>query len=240
MDVSSDKNKMSINSIISLLLLFGVFAVSEGKSLISITKPNRPPYHEYAEMARYLVNKSNWTSMGTISNLSTIYGFPMVNVISIADSALNAPSTGRIYFLLTDLDFTGQDLSVQNKLTALFSEDQDLACTSNGTDTMEPICARVIITGKMRRLNDNTKEYSEADEAYTSRHPASMNWRKSHRFYFCTMDIDHIAVLDFYGGAHLVSAEDYYNANFDSNDNYYYYTDKVTSSVQPSVITPKN
>lgn len=25
---------------------------------------NRPPYHEYAKIARYLVHKSNWTSMG--------------------------------------------------------------------------------------------------------------------------------------------------------------------------------
>lgn len=111
---------------------------------------SRPPYNEYAKIARYLVHKSNWTSMGTISTEPALLNYPMVNVISIADSALNAPSTGRIYFLLTDLDFTGQDLAVNNKLTALFTEDQDLACTTNHTDTMEPICARVIFVGQMR------------------------------------------------------------------------------------------
>lgn len=176
----------------------------------------RPPYNEYAKIARYLVHKSNWTSMGTISTEPALLNFPMVNVISIADSALNAPSTGRIYFLLTNLDFTGQDLAVNNKLTALFTEDQDLSCTTNHTDTMEPICARVIFVGQMQKLQPNTNEYKWADNAFTDRHPASLNWRQTHAFYLCKFNIEHIAVLDFYGGPHYVNIEDYYNANYDA------------------------
>lgn len=206
------------------LYLFIVVIILCGDGVF--TANHRPVYEDYAKMARYLVHKSNWTSMGTISSLSTIHGFPMVNVISIADSALNEPSTGHIYFLLTSLDFTGQDLDVNNKLTALFTEDQDLACTSNNTDTMEPTCARVIFVGKVNRLTPDTDEYRQADKWYTNRHPASIHWRKTHAFYFCELKIEHIAVLDFYGGAHNVSVDDYYNANYDKE-------------VHPTVIRPK-
>lgn len=75
--------------------------------------------------------------MGTISTLKEISGFPMVNIISVADSAKDEPSTGRIYFYLTNLDFTGQDLMKNNKLTVMFSNEQDLACSKSGVDPME-------------------------------------------------------------------------------------------------------
>lgn len=201
----------------------------------SSVSDNRPPYNEYAKIARYLVHKSNWTSMGTISTESAVLNYPMVNVISVADSALNASSTGRIYFLLTDLDFTGRDLAANNKLTALFTEDQDLSCTTNHTDTMEPICARVIFVGQMLKLQPQTDEYKWADVAFTDRHPASINWRQTHSFYLCKFDIEHIAVLDFYGGPHYITIDDYYNANYDAMDE----NEIQVDDHQPSVITPK-
>lgn len=85
--------------------------------------------------------------MGTISIAKNITGFPMVNIKSVADSAKGEPSTGHIYFYLTNLDLSAQDLLKNNKLTVMFSNDQDLECTKKGTDPMEPTCARVMITG---------------------------------------------------------------------------------------------
>lgn len=225
--------KMWSSHVIRALSLGAILSLANDYSVNANNLSIRPSYDEYAKVARYLVHKSNWTSMGTISSLSTIQGFPMVNVISVADSALNAPSTGHIYFLLTDLDFTGQDLAHDNKLTALFTEDQDLSCTANHTDTMEPICARVIFVGKVNRLTPNTVEYKQANESFTDRHPASINWRQSHAFYLCEFDIQHIAVLDFYGGPHYVSIDDYYKANYDADIN------DIVDDVQPSIVTPK-
>ena len=85
--------------------------------------------------------------MGTISTLSSIKGYPMVNIISVADSKRQEKSTGNIYYYLTMLDFTGQDLAKENKVTIMISNDQDLACSVNGTDPMEPTCARIMISG---------------------------------------------------------------------------------------------
>lgn len=197
-------------------IAFIVVALSESKSVIVDNSIYRPSHNDHAGMARYLVHKSNWTSMGTIS--TAFKGYPMVNVKSIADSALGEKSTGNIYFMLTNLDFTGKDLMVNNKLTALFSEDQDLSCTMNNIDTMEPTCARAIFIGTVRKLKNNTDEFNQANEAFISRHPAAKVWRGMHDFYFCKFDIEKIAIIDYYGGANYVTAEDYYNANYDSND----------------------
>lgn len=111
---------------------------------------NPPPYTEYAKVARYLVHKSEWTSMSTFSKKFPTY--PMVNIISVADSAKEEKSTGKIFFLLTDLDFTGQDLEINNNTSLLFTQEQDLSCSSANTDPMEPTCARVIISGTVEKV----------------------------------------------------------------------------------------
>lgn len=183
----------------------------------SIAHQQPPPRTEYAKVARYIVHKSEWTAMGTVSILKTIEGYPMVNIISVADSPRNAKSTGHIYFLLTDLDFTGKDLRVNNKLTALFSNDQDLECTKQNVDPMEPVCGRIMISGSVKRLSEGTEAYDVAFKTFVSRHPASENWVRAHDFYLCELDIQQIAVLNFYGGPHYVTPEDYYKANFDAD-----------------------
>lgn len=192
----------------------------------------------HAKVARRLVHKSNWTSMGTLSTNEEFVGFPMVNIISMADSPLGEKSTGHIYYLLTDLDFTGQDLHKENKLTTLFSDDQDLSCTRKQIDSMEPTCARVIITGQSHILNETSSEYHVADAAYTSRHPASVHWRNTHEFYLCELIIEKIALLDYYGGPKFISADEYYAANFDEDDE----NDVAVhrGDVIPSVISPKS
>lgn len=119
------------------------------KKIDSITD-GPPPHTEYAKVARYLVHRSDWTAMGT--NSKYFPGFPMVNIISIADSPKREKSTGNIYFYLTDLDFTGQDLTQDNKLTLLLSQEQDLSCTNANTDAMEPTCARIMVSGSITKV----------------------------------------------------------------------------------------
>lgn len=164
------------------LLVFILIGFCSGKTLnyLNVVQnndvENPPDYKKYAEMARYLVHNSNWTSMGTISSLPQLSGFPMVNVISMADSAKDEKSTGKIFFYLTMLDFTGQDLSKKNKLTALFSMDQTLYCSKNDVDPMEPTCARTMISGSIEKVPKDSEEYEFGTRAMMSRHPASQHW----------------------------------------------------------------
>jgi Pyridoxamine 5'-phosphate oxidase len=139
-----------------------------------------------------------------------------VNVIAIADSQKGAKSTGNIYFYLTMLDFTAQDLSKKNQLTALFSMDQSLYCSSRSVDPMEPTCARIMISGEALRVEPNSEEFKFATAAMISRHPASVNWLDTHDFFLCKLNISTVCVLDWYGGPHYVTIDDYYKANFDT------------------------
>lgn len=110
---------------------------------------------DHASVARSLVHKTDWASVGSISTNDKITDYPMVNIISVDDSAVDGSSTGRIHFLLTDLDFTGPDWKHINKVTFLFSDDQTLNCKNHGQDPMEPTCARTIISGKVKKVNMN-------------------------------------------------------------------------------------
>lgn len=174
-----------------------------------------PIYTDYAKMARYLVHNSEWTAMGTISTLPALAGFPMVNVIAMADSQVNAKSTGNIYFYLTMLDFTAKDLSKENKLTTLFSMDQSLYCTKRQVDPMEPTCGRTMISGEALRVPKDSDEFIFATTAMKSHHPASVNWLNTHDFFLCKLNISSICVLDYYGGPHFVELQDYFNAELD-------------------------
>lgn len=93
-----------------------------------------------------------WASIGTISTSKNITGFPMVNLKSVADSAKGEASTGNIYFYLTTLDFTGQDLLKSNKVTMMFTNDQDLECSNKGIDPMDPSCGRIILSGSVVKV----------------------------------------------------------------------------------------
>lgn len=197
---------------------------------LASARSGMPLHSKHAAVARRLVHKAAWTSIGTESSSEHFKGFPMVNLKSVADSAIGETSTGHIYFLLTDLDFTGKDWHVKNKLTALFTDEQDLSCTRKNMDPMEPTCARVIISGHVRVLNEKSDGYQFADAAFSSRHPASIEWRKSHSFYLCELVVEKIALLDFYGGPKFIEPEDYYAANFDA--------ESFSEHAIPSVISP--
>lgn len=76
----------------------------------------------------------------------------MVNVVSVADSKIGSKSTGDVYFYVLKVDPMFADLKYANKITALFSNEQDLACSKRGLDAMEPTCSRVMMTGYVAQV----------------------------------------------------------------------------------------
>lgn len=65
------------------------------------------------------------------------------------------------------------------------------------------------------QLQNNTAEYQFGYEAFVDRHPSAESWVREHSFYLCKVDIAKIIVLDWYGGPHHVSKEDYFNTKYD-------------------------
>lgn len=122
-----------------LIYYYFVFTLSLSKLKYNFTVTNKP---------RILFSNSDWTAFGTNSATKELHGYPMVNVISVADSKRGDPSTGDIYYYLTNLDYTAQDLMRDNHLTMLFSQEQSLSCSLDNVDPMEPTCARIMISGQ--------------------------------------------------------------------------------------------
>ncbi|KAH8382156.1 hypothetical protein KR009_002083, partial [Drosophila setifemur] len=206
---------MNLQSLLlALILALAAPALSSGYSTRedarAIQEFKRLQALNHAKIARQLVHQANWASVGSISTNELVEGYPMVNIISIDDSDVNGNSTGRIRFLLTDLDFTGPDWQKNNKVTVLFTDEQTLNCKNAGKDPMEPTCARTVISGQVKKMDKSDASYKAALEAFEKRHPASLKWIITHSFYLCELDISNIFVLDFYGGPHKVSASDYY------------------------------
>lgn len=64
-------------------------------------------------------------------------------------------------------------------------------------------------------MQNGTEEYAFAEAAFLDRHPAAVNWLKTHSFFLCKLDIKSVIVLDWYGGPHIVPVDEYYKAKLD-------------------------
>ena len=74
----------------------------------------------------------------------------------------------------------------------------------------DPTCAKVSISGRMGLLSG--EGLSAASELLFSRHPDMRGWPKDHNFGVYELAVDHIRLLDFYGGAAEISRQEYFAA----------------------------
>ncbi|XP_017489426.1 PREDICTED: protein CREG1-like [Rhagoletis zephyria] len=205
----------SINMSKAIAILTGfLFALISLDSCAGYSAHGRPPRPiTDAVLARQLVHQSNWAAVGSISHNEKTADYPMVNVIAVDDSALNGSSTGRVHFLLADFDFTGADALHNNKVTFFFSEEQTGSCNKRGVNPMEPACPRIMISGRVQKLDTKIPEYNDYMEAFNKRHKHSKIWVEAHNFYLSELEIDNIYIVAYQGGPRTINAEDYYNAH---------------------------
>ncbi|XP_018307416.1 protein CREG1 [Mycetomoellerius zeteki] len=168
------------------------------------TLQNLPP----AVMARYIVNQADWGAVATISTRKDVPDFPVANLISIADGPVG-DGTGIPYMYLTPLDYTAQDLAKDHRATVFVSLAQGNYCKDKGYDPMDPRCARVLLTGKIKAVKNETQKVVE--QLFFGRHPKLQNMPADHRFFFAQLDITTIALLDTFGGPKYISVDDYLN-----------------------------
>nr|XP_003701330.1 PREDICTED: protein CREG1 [Megachile rotundata] len=169
---------------------------------------NPPPVDQAALMARYIVNHADWVAVATISTRKDIESFPVANLISYSDGALGNGS-GIPYLYLTPLDFTAQDLAKDNRASLLMSLAQGEYCRNKDWDPMDPRCARVIMSGKIKPLKNESAEHALAKKVFFERHPKLEHMPADHHFYFAKLKIMSIAVLDTFGGPKYVTVNDY-------------------------------
>ncbi|KYM99830.1 PREDICTED: protein CREG1 [Cyphomyrmex costatus] len=168
------------------------------------TLKNLPP----AVMARYVVNQADWGAVATISTRKDVASFPVANLISIADGPIGN-GNGIPYMYLTPLDFTAQDLAKDHRATVFVSLAQGDYCKNKGYDPMDPRCARVLLTGKIKAVKNESNEVVK--QLFFGRHPKLQNMPADHDFFFAELDISTIALLDNFGGPKYISVDDYLN-----------------------------
>lgn len=169
---------------------------------------NPPPVDQVALMARYIVNQADWVSVATISTRKEIESYPTVTLVSYSDGELGNGS-GIPYFYLTPLDFTAQDLAKDNRASVMMSLAQGSYCKSKQWDPMDPRCARILMSGKIKTLRNDTSELDLAKRVFFNRHPKLTNMPPNHNFYFAKLKITTIAVLDTFGGPKYINVRDY-------------------------------
>lgn len=171
-----------------------------------------PPVYQKANTARWMVNSSTWGVISTISTRKGMEGSPFGNPNSIADVG------GIPYFFVSALDQSMTDIYSDSRVSLTLSEAQGVsenaaACTisyPNGAgDPESPVCSRLVISGTFVNIS-GTDEEATASKALFAKHPAMSAWPTDHDWFVGKISIVDIWLIDIYGGASIIAAEDYY------------------------------
>eukprot|EP00656_Telonema_subtile_P055627 TRINITY_DN866_c0_g1_i5.p1 TRINITY_DN866_c0_g1~~TRINITY_DN866_c0_g1_i5.p1 ORF type:complete len:464 (-),score=115.89 TRINITY_DN866_c0_g1_i5:164-1555(-) len=175
-----------------------------------------PPFFQKANTARWLAHKLNYGVLSTTSASSTLDSAPFGNPQSFSDGPATN-STGRLYFYVSTLDQSMQDIAANPKCSLSLSLQMlDDYCTkewapiSKEIDPEDPRCTRLTILGTMR--NVTAEELPFANASLMARHPAMAAWPASHDFHITTIDIEDLWLINMFGGAALIKPSDYFAA----------------------------
>jgi len=168
-----------------------------------------PPYTAKAQTARWMAHNLTY---GVLSTDSLAYkGYAFGNPQSFVDGS-ETSSTGLLYFYVSDLDASMKDLVVDSTCSFTLTEEFSAGyCSSQDIDPEDPRCARLVFTGTMR--NTTGAESDTAKANLFARHPGMKRWPSDHSWKVVTLDFTHIWLIDFFGGASVISKADYLAAS---------------------------
>ncbi|KAF5739644.1 protein CREG1 [Tripterygium wilfordii] len=177
---------------------------------LSTSKPDR---HDAAASARWLVSQNSWGVLNTLS--SDLGGTPFGNVVSFSDGPYDK-GTGIPYFYLTTLDPTARNALKDQRSSFTISEYPLGTCGKR--DPMNPACAKITLTGKLKELEENSKEAELARNALFTKHPEMKGWPKKHNFQFFELEIEDIFLINWFGGPKALTVEQYLHHRKDKSN----------------------
>jgi hypothetical protein len=166
--------------------------------------------------ARWLVAKSLWTTISTVSSKKE--GQPFGNIRSVADGACFMGSSGLPYFYLPSPDPTALDIQQDKRITLSFTEavlservgEDGIPC--GGKDAEDPTCAKITLTGHAKPLDDD--QVNAAMQSFKAQHPRA-SWLSSGGAHtggsYYTLHLHSITFLRNYGGFATVTPDEYLN-----------------------------
>lgn len=108
------------------------------------------------------------------------------------------------------MDATAQDVEYNQNATFTLSEAQ-LQGSCIGIDPEDPTCAKISISGSLDPVAEQDIEYAQL--MLFSRHPAMKQWPQGHQFRAYELNITTMRLLDFYGGPHDISPQEYFDSS---------------------------
>lgn len=179
----------------------------------------RPKFgSDAAGHARWIVAKSLWTTVSTISSTANeADDWPFGNIRSVADGECFLDSTGLPYFYLPAPDPSAIDIEANDKIALSFAEaslaerlgDGGSAC--GGKDAEDPTCAKLTLIGRARALEGDARVES-ARRAFGAQHPRA-EWLARGGAHtggnFYTLEVTEITFLRSYGGYANLTPEAY-------------------------------
>jgi len=171
--------------------------------------------------ARWIVAKSLWTTVSTLS--STNEGEPFGNIRSVVDGACFLRSSGLPYFYLPAPDPTAIDIKADERITLSFTEaalaervgDDGNPC--GGKDAEDPTCGKLTLIGHATPIDDDA-QVELAKQAFKAQHPRA-SWLSEGGAHtggnYYTLDLKEIMFLQNYGGFTNISPKEYLEWNAD-------------------------
>ncbi|KAI0241659.1 Protein CREG1 [Lamellibrachia satsuma] len=117
-------------------------------------------------------------------------------------------STGIPYFYIANISDTYKNLVYNNSVSLSMTQAESSYCREQGYDPEEPLCARMILYGKVVAVSGDEEAF--AKKAVFTRHPAMAKWPKYHGWRFYKLQLRGVCLLDFYGGATHVPLDKYF------------------------------
>ena len=213
---------LSLSFTFTLVVLAAVCSGNEDDCPCQLSE--RPSTGMKAATARWMMHSLDWGTLNTISSRFGKGEIPFGNIYSFVDGTCSN-STGTPYFYGTFLDQSLVD-STQNPTVSLTLSEASLssvcgnkkgleACSlrSQYGDPENPVCARLTVTGELVVLKHDSAEYEFATSSLFERHSSMATWPKDHNWLAFKIDIKDIWLIDYFGGASIIPAKEYFSVD---------------------------
>jgi len=160
----------------------------------------------------------DWGVLTTTSTLEGFEGTSFGNPYSFVDGGC-ANSTGTVYFYAAGMDRSMIDIEADPRVSFALTEaslnndprlEQKACVVGPSGDPENPPCARSVMSGSLRKLADDSDEFTMAKAAFFERHASMADWPTDHSWFIGAIDIENIWLIDIYGGAKTLDLDMYY------------------------------
>ena len=90
-------------------------------------------------------------------------------------------------------------------------------------DPENPVCARLTLSGNLVAVTNETTIFQNIRDAFFQRHPQMAHWPSNHNWKMLQLQIDEVWLIDYFGGATILTPQEYYAADVSS----FLYSDSV-------------